>query len=103
MIVQRKTVETLEVDWAALTDELEKQVMAKLADDLEAWKDDRSMRSMFLSDAGDGLDVCEVMLKGNWQKTEDRLWDMDTAARDHLYDWIDQICGGDFVELMRAK
>jgi hypothetical protein len=103
MIVKRKTVETVDVDWAALADELEKRVMAKLADDLETWKEDRSMRAMFLGDASNGLDVCEVVLTGKWFLVEERLWSMDTAARDYLYDWIDEICGADFFNLMRAK
>jgi len=97
-MIKEKTITVLEVDWVALSNAVEQKVMTKLADDMNDWKDDRSMRAMFLCDAGDGLDVCEVLAKGVWQDVVDRLWKMDTAARDYLWDFIAQAGGELFVK-----
>ena len=61
------------------------------------------MRAMFLGDAGDALDVCEHLAEGNWAKAEKRLWDMDTAARDYVYDWIGAVAGEEFFDIVRVK
>jgi len=91
------------VDWKKLADEVEKRVMAKLAKDLEDWKDDRSMRAMFLGDASAGLDVCVLLAEGDWRLVEGRLWDMDTAARDYVYDWIGEVAGAEFFTIVQSK
>jgi hypothetical protein len=91
-----------EVDWKKLADEVEKLVMAKLDEDLKHWKDDRSMRAMFLCDAGDSLEVCQELAEGSWHKAEKRLWDMDTAARDYVYDFIEQVAGSEFFDAVRV-
>jgi hypothetical protein len=93
-----KTVQTVsyEIDWAALCAGVEALVMAKLKEDLENWKDDLSMRAMFVSDAGASLDVCVALAEGDWPKAEKQLWSMDTAARDYVYDFIEQTAGEEF-------
>jgi hypothetical protein len=89
------------INWILLADTVEQKVMSKLKEDLANWADDRGMRSMFLADASDGLEVCDLLAKGDWQKVENRLYNMDTAARDYLYEWIKQAAGEGFFAMVR--
>lgn len=102
-IVQKEVKTVVTVDWAALSQAVELRVMRKLQEDLERWADDIGMRSMFLGDASDGLKVCELLLEGNWQLVEKKLWDMDTAARDYLWDFLEAELGVDELEIIRAN
>jgi uncharacterized protein YjfI (DUF2170 family) len=81
------------VDWAALADAVEQRATAKLEEDVEKWRGDRSMRAMIMSDYGDTLSVCEVIETGRWRDIEERLWEMDTAARECVYDFIEAELG----------
>ena len=98
-----KTVTVVEVDWAALSQAVELRVMQKLQEDLDRWSEDIGMRSMFLHDAADGLKACELLLKGQWKPVEDHLWSMDTAARDYVYDFIGEVAGKNFFDLVRKN
>jgi hypothetical protein len=100
-IVETETRTVLKVDWAALSKAVELRVMQKLQADLNDWAEDLGMRSMLLGDAGDGLKACELLLKGKWKPVEDHLWSMDTAARDYIYDFIGEVAGEDFFDLVR--
>lgn len=102
-IVQKEVKTVVTVDWAALSAAIELRVMQKLKEDLEHWADDLGMRSMFLGDASDGLKVCELLLEGKWQAVEKKLWDMDTAARDYLWDFLEAELGVDELEIIRAN
>lgn len=102
-IVQKEVKTVVTVDWAALSQAVELRVMQKLKEDLEHWADDLGMRSMFLGDASDGLKVCELLLEGKWQAVEKKLWDMDTAARDYLWDFLEAELGVDELEIIRAN
>lgn len=102
-IVQKEVKTVVTVDWAALSQAVELRVMQKLQEDLKHWADDVGMRSMFLGDASDGLKVCELLLEGNWQLVEKKLWDMDTAARDYLWDFLEAELGVDELEIIRAN
>ena len=81
------------VDWTALADAVEQRAMAKLEEDVERWRDDRSMRAMLLGDCGDTLNVCEVIETGRWRDIEEQLRKMDTAAREWVYDFIEAELG----------
>lgn len=99
-MITEKTITVVEVDWDALAAAVEKRIMEKLQYDLVAWKDDKvSMRAMVVSDAGAGLDVCAAMLKHrDWAKVEEKLWHMDTAPREYVYNYIEEAAGPKFVE-----
>lgn len=101
--VKTRVIEKVEVDvdWAGISKEVELRVMQKLQADLDHWAEDLGMRSMFLHDAADGLKVCELLLEGKWKPVEDKIWDMDTAARDYIYDFIGDVAGEDFFDLVR--
>jgi len=98
IVTVRKTV-VYDVDWASVAQAVEQKAMAKLKEDLKNWSDDRSMLVMFLGDASDALSVCEVIETGNWRDIEERLWKMDTASREYVYDWIEQAAGVNWNEL----
>ncbi len=89
------------VDWKSLASQVERLVMDKMRDDLANWHNDLSMRQMLVQDAADSLAVCELLQAGNWSKAEDRIRDMDTAARDYVYDIIAEVAGADFFDIVR--
>lgn len=95
---------SFDVDWATLAQAVEDRVMNKLHDDLAHWgrAKDLSMRQMFVQDAADSLAVCELLLEGKWKPVEEKLWDMDTAARDCVYDFIAEVAGPDFFKIVRV-
>jgi hypothetical protein len=102
-VITEKTVKLVEVDWDALASAVETEVMEKLDDDLVAWQYDVSMKVMFLRDAADGLEVCGLLKEGKWKEVEERLWDMDTASRDHVYDWIEKHSCDNLFRLLREQ
>lgn len=88
------------VDWESLASQLEWAVMQKLRDDLAHWHNDLSMRQMLVQDAADGLAVCEYLLSSKTRPARQKLRDMDTAARDYVYDMIEEIAGADFFDIV---
>jgi len=90
-IVTVTETKTYTIDWRALSKGVEKLVMEKLKQDLANWKNDISMKQMFVQDCADSLAVCETMRDGRWRDVENRLGDMDTAARDAVYDLIAEV------------
>jgi len=94
---------TVHINWQELALQVELLVMEKMRTDMERWADDRSMRAMLLGDASAGLDVCVLLAEGDWRLVEDRLWEMDTAARDYIYDWIGAVAGAEFFDIVRGK
>ena len=102
-IVTVEETRTYTVDWAALAAGVEALVMEKLRNDMEHWAGDEhlGMRQMFVQDCADALAVCETMVdKQSFQAVEDKLWEMDTAARDYVYDFIAEVAGADFFDLV---
>ena len=90
------------VDWVALAAGVERLVLEKMKNDLEHWADSLSMKQMFVQDAADSLAVCEAMQDSeSWSVVEEKLWDMDTAARDYVYDFIAEVAGADFFDIVR--
>jgi len=100
-IVTITETQSYTVDWKILASQVERLVMDKLHDDLANWQNELSVRQMFVQDAADSLAVCELLQAGNWSKAEDRIRDMDTAARDYVYDFIEQVAGADFFKIVR--
>jgi hypothetical protein len=95
--VTEKVVVSIEVDWVALAKAVEEEVMAKLNDDLILWQDDMAMRAVIMHDAADGLDVCVFLADGKWSNAQDRLYKMDTASREWVWDWVEKhSCNGFF-------
>ena len=90
-------------DWAALALAVEKRVMAKLQKDLASWPDDLSMRSMIVADAADGMAVCESLYEGDWRDVEKKLWHMDTAPRDWIWEYLEAELGVDELEFIRQN
>ena len=89
------------VDWFNLSKGVEKLVLAKMKRDLKDWKHDIGMKQMFVQDAADALAVCELLSEGKWKKAENRIRDMDTAARDYVFDFVGEVAGEDFFDIVR--
>jgi hypothetical protein len=100
-IVTVTETQSYTVDWTKLAKGVARLVEAKLKQDLANWKTDISMKQMFLQDAADGMVVCELLSEGKWKQAEARVRDMDTAARDYVYDFIDEVAGADFFDTVR--
>ena len=89
--------------WAALAQAVEQRVMIKLKQDLEHWANDIGMKAMFVQDAADGMAVCELLEEGRWREAESKIWDMDTAARDYVWEFIEAELGVDELEFIRTQ
>lgn len=88
------------VDWAAMAAGVERLVLEKMKNDLEHWADSLSMKQMFVQDAADSLAVCELLEEGKWREAESKIWDMDTAARDYVFDFIAEVAGDEFFDIV---
>lgn len=102
-IVTHRAEHVTEVNWEMLAHRVESQIMDKLKNDLAKWPDDLSMRRMFVQDCADGLAVCECLLDGNWTAVRNRLWTMDTAAREWIYEFMESVAGTEFMDIMDQK
>ena len=90
VVITETVVKVVKVDWIALAEAVKGEIMAKLKNDLVIWKDDASMLSMVLMDASSGLGVVALLAEGNWKGAEQHLYDMDTAPREYVYDWVEK-------------
>ena len=100
MLVETVTETRIVVDWAAVAVELEAKVMARMQDSLDHWRGDIGMCQMVVSDAADGLSICEMLSTGSADGVTDALWDMDTAPREEVILWIEGIAGEAAVQLI---
>jgi len=98
-----RETKTAIVDWTELALAVERRVMAKLRQDLENWPDDLSMREMLIADAADGMAICVLLEQGRWREAEKKIWHMDTAARDYIWDFLEAELGVDELEFIRAQ
>ena len=102
-LVTMRETKTAVVDWTELALAVERRVMAKLQRDLANWEDDLSMREMFIADAADGMAVCVLLEQGRWREAEKKIWHMDTAARDYVWEFIEAELGVDELEFIRQQ
>ena len=100
MLVETVTETRIVVDWAAVAEQLEARVMARMHDSINHWHNDIGMRALAVSDAGDGLGICEMLSTGSVDGVNDALWDMDTAPREEVICWIEDIVGAEAVQLI---
>ena len=101
MTIVTVTETAYDIDWIELAAGVEKLVVKRLKDDLKQWKGDIGMQQMFVQDAADALAVCELLAEGKWRAAENRIRNMDTAARDYVYDFIEIVAGADFFDCVR--
>ena len=102
-LVTVRETKTAVVDWTELALAVERRVMEKLQRDLANWTDDLSMREMLVADAADGMAVCVLLEQGRWREAEKKIWHMDTAARDYIWDFLEAELGVDELEFIRAQ
>lgn len=91
----------VEINWKGLANEVDALIIETMKEMMDRWRDDIDMRIMFLADAQDGLEVCKLLARGSWFKAERKIRDMDTAARDVMYDIIEQVAGREFFDHVR--
>lgn len=91
MLVETVTETRVVVDWAEVARRLESEIMARMHNSYNEWKDDIGMRQMAVADAADGLRICELLSTGSADGVTDALWDMDTAPREEVIYWIAEI------------
>ena len=94
IVTQRQTV-VYDIDWAALSAGVAKLVLEKMNVDLENWVE-INMKQMVVQDAADGLEVAELLEKSNWKGASNKIQHMDTAAREYVQEFIDDVAGPDF-------
>jgi len=100
-MIGTETLQVITVDWSLLADQLDELVIAKMHSDLDQWKNAPGMRAIFVGHARDGLEVCKHVRAGDTSKVRARLWQMDTAAREYVYEMLERLVGGpDILEKM---
>jgi hypothetical protein len=87
-------------DLLDLAKKVDALVTEKLQGDLSRWKEDIRMRQMFAQDCADGLAVCELLLSGDRAAVAKRLNQMDTAPREYIIEFIEEIAGDDFFDIL---
>lgn len=97
--VTREVVDA-EIDWKGIAAAVDALVMDHHYKMMQEWKDDRNLRIRYMNDAENGLNVCNQLAKGDWMRAKLGLSSMDTAARDLMYDLIEQVAGKEFFELV---
>ena len=100
MLVETVTETRIVVDWAAVAVELEARVMARMHDSITHWHNDIGMRQMAVADAGDGLRICELLTENRVDDVPEALWGMDTAPREEVILWIEEIVGAEALKLI---
>jgi hypothetical protein len=98
--VTRQVVDA-EIDWKGIAAAVDALVMDHHHKMMQEWKDDRNLRIMYTNDATNSLDVCNQLAKGDWNRARAALSNMDTAARDLVYDLIEQVAGKEFFDHVR--
>ena len=99
MLVETVTETRIVVDWAEVAKRLEPKIMKQMRDAYDHW-DSVDMRQMAVMDAADGLRICERMAEGNVEGVTDALWEMDTAPREDVLYWIEEIVGAEALRLI---
>ena len=102
-LVTVRETKTAVVDWAALALAVERRVIEKLQQDLRRWPNDLSMREMLVADAADGMAICVLLEQGRWRLVQAKIWDMDTAARDYIWEFLEAELGVDELEFIRES
>ena len=98
-LVTVRETKTAVVDWTELALAVERRVMQKLQQDLLINGEiDLSMREMFIADAANGVAVCMLLKQGKWREAEKKIWNMDTAPRDQLWEYLEAELGVDELE-----
>lgn len=97
MIVETVTETRIRVDWAEVARQLEPKIMKQMRDAYDHW-DDIGMRQMVVADAAAGLRICEYLAELRVDEVADALWDMDTAPREDVLYWIEEIAGEEAVK-----
>ena len=99
MILKTVNETHIVVDWAAVAVELEAKVMKQMRDAYDHW-DEVNMRQMVVADAADGLRICELLSEHRVDSVPEALWKMDTAPREEVLYWIEEIAGAEAVKLI---
>jgi len=92
------------VDYDALAKAIEEKVVREFRTDLadESIGDDIGYQAMLISDAGDMLEVCRYIQRGDFSEAT-RVWQrMDTLPRENLAWYIEEVAGSDFFDSMIA-
>lgn len=99
-VTRQVEVLDVEIDWKGIANAVDAMVMEYHNERMKTWNGDRDMRIMFMADTQDSLEVCNLLAKGSWKPAKNRLNDMDTAARDLMYDIIEKVAGTEFFKLV---
>ena len=93
------------VDYRALAKEIEAKVVREFRTDLadeSIGADDTSYQVMLIKDAGDMLEVCHYISRGNFSEATGVWQRMDTLPRETLAMYIEEVAGSDFFDSMIA-
>ena len=91
------------IDSKKLATQLEAAIVAQFRKDftrVSGTDEDLSLQALYISDAGDALDVAHLIRNRNFSTASKQLSRMDTSPREDLYSLIEKIAGSQFVDKM---
>jgi len=90
------------VDTKKLAREIEEKILRRFESDWARACEDGShaagLKALYISDAGDMLEVCRYISQGHTRAARAALLSMDTAPREDMFGLIEETAGSDFVD-----
>ena len=62
--------------------------------------EDLSLQTLYISDAADMLEVCDLIKQDRVDEARQRLFHMDTSPRENLYFLMERVAGSEIVDSM---
>jgi len=91
------------IDTEKLANALEAEIISefrKCFEYVSGTDSDQSMQALYISDAGDSLDVCRLIKRGEFSEARAKLYHMDTSPREDLYMLMERVAGSEIVDSM---
>jgi hypothetical protein len=89
------------------TQKLAREIEGKILKQFEAdWatacKDEGAsgLKALYISDAGDMLNICRLIGRGNMTEAGEALVSLDTAPREEIFSIIERTAGSEFADQM---
>jgi len=91
------------IDNEKLANSIEAAVVAEFRENfasVSGTNEDVSLQALYISDAGDMLEVCRLIKQGRLDEARKSLFHMDTSPREEFYFLMERVAGSEIVDSM---
>ena len=91
------------IDNKKLATQIEAAIVAQFQKDfarVSGTNETLSLQTLYISDAGDMLEVCRLIKQGRLDEARKQLFHMDTSPREDLYFLMERVAGSEIVDSM---